>query len=134
MAKLVDIEGVGRVNAQKLKKAGVRSTDGLLKAGATPAGRKRVAREAGFSSGTILKWVNHVDLFRIKGIASEYSELLESAGVDSAPELAQRKAPVLLAKMTVVNARKKLVRRLPTVSMVARWVSQAKKLPRRIRY
>ena len=134
MAKLVDIEGVGRVNAQKLKKAGVRSTDGLLKAGGTPAGRKKVAREAGFSSGTILKWVNHVDLFRIKGIASEYSELLEAAGVDSVPELAQRKAPALVAKMTVVNARKKLVRRLPTVSMVSRWVSQAKKLPRRIRY
>ena len=75
-----------------------------------------------------------MDLFRIKGIASEYSELLEAAGVDSVPELAQRKSPALVAKMTVVNARKKLVRRLPTVSMVSRWVSQAKKLPRRIRY
>jgi predicted flap endonuclease-1-like 5' DNA nuclease len=134
VAKLVDIEGVGRVNAQKLKKAGVRSTEGLLKAGSTPADRKKVAKRAGFSSGTILKWVNHVDLFRIKGVASEYSELLEAAGVDSVPELAQRKAPALVAKMTTVNARKKLVRRLPTVSMVARWVSQAKRLPRRIQY
>jgi predicted flap endonuclease-1-like 5' DNA nuclease len=134
MAKLVDIEGVGRVNAQKLKKAGVRSTQGLLKAGATPAGRKKVVQKSGLSHGKILRWVNHVDLFRIKGVASEYSELLEAAGVDSVRELAQRKPPALVAKMTEVNARKKLVRRLPTISMVSRWVSQAKRLPRRIQY
>jgi predicted flap endonuclease-1-like 5' DNA nuclease len=134
MTKLMEIEGVGRVNAQTLKKAGVRSVEGLLQAGATPAGRKKVAKEAGFSTGTILQWVNHVDLFRIKGIGSEYSDLLEAAGVDSVMELKQRRPAALLEKMTAFNARKKLVRRLPTLSMVTRWVAQAKKLPRRISY
>jgi len=134
MANLLDIEGVGEVYAQKLKAAGVRSTEALLQAGATPKGRKDLAEKTGIADSLILEWVNHVDLFRIKGVAEEYSDLLEEAGVDTVPELAQRKAENLFEKLVEINEKKKLVRRLPVLSQVADWVEQAKKLPRIISY
>lgn len=134
MAKLLDIEGVGVKYAQKLKAAGVGSTDMLLKMGATPKGRKDLAEKADISEHLILEWVNHVDLFRIKGVGEEYADLLEEAGVDTVPELAQRKPENLVEKMAEVNKTKKLVRRLPVLSQVSSWVEQAKKLPRMISY
>ena len=134
MAKIVDVEGIGSKYAEKLIKAGVSSTDALLKAGATPKGRKEIAEKTGLGDALILKWVNHVDLYRIKGVGSEYSELLEAAGVDTIPELAQRKAANLIQKIVAVNMEKKLVRKLPVESQIANWIEQAKKLPRVITY
>ena len=90
MAKLLDVEGIGPVFAQKLKDAGIGSTDTLLKIGSTPKGRQEIADKSGISHSLILEWVNHVDLFRIKGVHEEYSDLLEEAGVDTVPELAKR--------------------------------------------
>lgn len=132
MAKLLDVEGIGPVNAEKLKKAGVGSTDALLKMGGTAAGRKNLAAKADVSGTLLLEWVNHVDLFRIKGVGEEYADLLEEAGVDSVPELAQRKAENLLAKMNEVNANKNLVNKMPSLSQVEAWIAQAKKLPRAV--
>lgn len=134
MVKLIYIEGVGEIYAQQLKGAGVKSTDALLKMGATPKGRKTIAEKSGVSEKLILEWVNHVDLFRIKGVGEEYADLLEEAGVDTVPELAQRNPANLLEKMVEVNAQKKLVRRLPVLSQVESWVAQAKKLPRVLEY
>ena len=134
MAKIVDVEGIGPKYAEKLSKAGVRSTDALLKAGATPKGRKELAEKTGIGDALILEWVNHVDLYRIKGVGSEYSDLLEAAGVDTIPELAQRKAANLIQKIIAVNKEKKLVRNLPVESQIADWIEQAKKLPRVITY
>jgi predicted flap endonuclease-1-like 5' DNA nuclease len=134
MAKLEDVEGIGKVYAQKLAAVGVGSTQDLLKKGATPQGRKTIAEKSGVSAKLVLEWVNHVDLFRIKGVGSEYADLLEAAGVDTIPELAQRKAENLLQKMAEVNTAKKLVRRLPVLSQVEDWVKQAKGLPRVIEY
>jgi predicted flap endonuclease-1-like 5' DNA nuclease len=134
MAKLVDIEGIGPVYAARLEVAGVHTTQALLEQGATPKGRKNVAEKSGISDGLILEWVNHVDLYRIRGIGSEYADLLEEAGVDTVPELAQRKPDNLLEKMIAVNAEKKLVRRLPVLSQVQSWVEQAKQLPRLVTY
>lgn len=134
MANIVDVEGIGAKYAEKLTKAGVGTTEALLKVGATPKGRKELADKTGIGDALLLKWVNHVDLYRIKGVGSEYSELLEAAGVDTVPELAQRKANNLVQKMTAVNQEKKLVRKLPVESQVADWIEQAKKLPRVITY
>mgnify|MGYP003573723185 CR=1 FL=1 len=134
MAKLIDVEGIGPKNAGKLKTAGVSTTQGLLKKGATPQGRKELAAKSGVSDHLILEWVNRSDLFRIKGVAEEYSDLLEVAGVDTVVELAQRNAANLYAKMAEVNAAKKKVRKLPTESQVADWIKQAKGLPRAIQY
>ncbi len=134
MAKLVEVEGIGEKYADKLVAAGVGTTDDLLEKGATPKGRKQIAEQSGITEKLILEWVNHIDLFRIKGVGSEYADLLEEAGVDTIPELAQRKAENLLEKMTAVNTEKKLVRRLPVLDQVKDWVEQAKQLPRVITY
>jgi predicted flap endonuclease-1-like 5' DNA nuclease len=132
MAKLEDVEGIGPVNAKKLRKAGVGSTDSLLKMGGTAAGRKNLAAKAAVSDKLLLEWVNHVDLFRITGVGEEYADLLEEAGVDSVVELAQRRADNLLAKMTEVNTKKNLVNKMPALTQVEAWVAQAKKLPRAV--
>lgn len=134
MAKLEYVEGIGSVYAGKLRKAGVSSTANLLSMGSKPAGRKDLAAKAGISEKLILEWVNHVDLFRIKGVGEEYADLLEEAGVDTVVELAQRNAGNLIGKMAEVNASKNLVNKMPAQSQVEDWISQAKKLPRAISY
>jgi predicted flap endonuclease-1-like 5' DNA nuclease len=134
MASLLKIEGIGKTFAEKLSKAGIKSTEALLKAGSTPTGRKHLVEATGIADKLILEWVNLADLFRIKGIGEEYSDLLEEAGVDTVPELAQRKPENLLQKMSEVNETKKLVRRLPVLSQVEEWVKQAKELPRAVEY
>ncbi|RMF38086.1 MAG: DUF4332 domain-containing protein [Chloroflexi bacterium] len=130
MAKLTTVEGIGEVYAQKLKEAGIGTTEALLEKGATRRGRQEIAQQTGISETLILKWVNHVDLFRIKGIGEEYADLLEAAGVDTVPELAQRNPENLYQKLVEVNEAKKLVRQLPSQAQVADWVEQAKQLPR----
>lgn len=134
MTKLEDIEGIGPKYAQKLKGIGVKSVKALLEKGATPKGRVEMSTKASIDDKLILEWVNHADLYRIKGVASEYSDLLEEAGVDTVVELAQRKPENLMEKFTSVNKQKKLVRRLPVLSQVESWVKQAKTLPRIIQY
>ena len=134
MANIEKVEGIGEVYAKKLQAIGIKNTATLLKEGGSPKGRKSIEEKTGISGKLILEWVNHADLFRIKGVGEEYSDLLEESGVDTVPELAQRNAANLHAKMIEVNAAKKLVRRLPTQSQVADWVDQAKKLPRVVTY
>jgi predicted flap endonuclease-1-like 5' DNA nuclease len=134
MTALVDIEGVGEKYAEKLKTAGIGSIEALLEKGAKPADRKALAEAAGVSEHLILEWVNRVDLARVKGVGSEYADLLEASGVDTVPELSKRVPENLLKKMTEVNEAKKLVRKMPVLSQVSDWVEQAKKLPRVIQY
>ena len=134
MATLEKIEGIGSVYGKKLTKIGIRTTEALLKKGATPKGRKEIEKASGLGHKLILEWVNLADLFRIKGIGEEYSDLLEEAGVDTVVELAQRKADNLYKKVLEVNAAKKLVRRPPSAGMIADWVKQAKKLRRVVKY
>jgi len=134
MPSVIDVEGIGPKYAEKLKKAGIATTDMLLKKGATPKGRQEIVKASGISHDLILHWVNFVDLYRIKGVGSEYSELLEKAGVDTVVELSKRVPENLVAKMTEINKVKKLVRRMPTLKEAKSWISQAKKLPRVISY
>ena len=134
MAKLSIVEGIGDAFAVKLQAAGIKSLEALLKASAGKKGRAELAEKTGISEKLILKWANHADLMRIKGVGGEYAELLEAAGVDTVPELAQRKGDNLAAKIVAVNESKKLVRKLPTQSQVENWVVQAKSLPRIMQY
>jgi predicted flap endonuclease-1-like 5' DNA nuclease len=134
MAKLIDVEGIGPAYTQKLKTAGITTVKALLEMGSTPKGRKAIAEKAGISDAKVLTWVNHVDLFRVKGVGEEYADLLERAGVDTVVELAQRKADNLFQKMASVNEEKKLVRKMPTQAQVKDWIDQAKKLPRMVNY
>ena len=108
---IVDLEGVGPVYAGKLEAVGAKTVESLLDWGATAKGRKDIATRTGIEEAKILKWVNMADLYRIKGIGSEYSELLEAAGVDTVVELSKRVGANLFAKMEEINAAKKLVRK-----------------------
>jgi len=128
--KIIDVEGIGPVFAAKLEAAGVKTTDDLLEKGAKPKGRDELEKATGISHGKILEWVNHLDLYRLDGVGSEYSDLLEAAGVDSPVELAHRVPANLAAKLAEVNEAKKLVRRVPTEAVVAGWIAQAKSMPK----
>ena len=130
MSKLEKIEGVGESSAKKLHEAGITTTDSLLEKGASAQGRKEIAEKSGIGEKTILKWVNQVDLARIKGVSEEYGELLEVSGVDSVPELAHRKPESLMDSLTRVNDSKRLVRKLPSLSQLSKWVDEAKSLPK----
>ncbi|MBL8062134.1 MAG: DUF4332 domain-containing protein [Anaerolineales bacterium] len=134
MATISDIEGIGPVNAAKLSKAGVRGTNGLLKMGGTRKGRQELAKATGVSAKVILDWVNRADLFRVKGIGKQYSDLLEAAGVDTAVELASRKPEVLLEAMTKANVKLNKVNQMPGLSNVKAWVKNAKMLKRVVEY
>jgi len=134
MTALSKIEGIGPKYQVVLKEAGVASVEALLKMGSTPKGRATLAETTKISDKLILEWVNHADLFRIKGVGEEYSDLLEEAGVDTVVELSKRVPANLVEKMASANTAKKLVRQLPTLKMVTDWVSQAKALKRVIEY
>ena len=129
--KIEDIEGIGPVNAEKFNLIGINTTDELLEKGAKPGDRHALEEATGISHSKILEWVNHVDLMRIKGVGSEYSDLLEAAGVDSPPELARRSAANLAVTVQeVVAARPGIVRRVPTEAELQGWIDQSKDLPR----
>jgi len=130
MTKLVDIEGIGETYAAKLEAAGISSLENLLEVCCVKKGRSAIADKTGISEKLVLNWVNRADLSRVKGISTQYADLLECSGVDTVPELAQRNAENLHAKMVEVNEAKNLVRQVPSASQVEDWVAQAKELPR----
>ena len=132
--KIEEIEGIGPVMGEKMREAGVNTTDKLLESTQTPKQRKELAETTGISPKLILRFANMADLFRINGVGQEYAELLEAAGVDTVPELAQRNAENLTAKMEEVNEEKNLVRRTPSLTVVEKWVEEANILPRVLTY
>lgn len=135
MSKSIEsIEGIGPKTGETLRNAGIRTVDQLLEAGADKRSRAALAGKTGISEARLLKCVNMADLFRINGVASQYAELLECAGVDTVKELKHRNAENLAAAMAKVNEAKNLVRRPPSSTVVSDWVAQAKKLPAKISY
>ena len=134
MARIIDIEGIGPTYASRLKRVGINTTERLLKVAAHRQGRKDLAKLASISETLILEWVNLADLIRIKGIAAEYSDLLEESGVDTVKELRNRRPDNLYQTLVEINAKKRLVRRLPSRRAVSSWVKQAKLLPPIITY
>jgi len=134
MTRLKEIEGIGAVFEEKLKALEITSIEKLLDACKTPKGRDELSEKTEISDKLILKWANRADLARIRGVGSEYADLLEAAGVDTVPELSHRSPDNLLKKLHDVNVEKKLVRRLPVLKQVQGWVSQAKELPRIMTY
>ena len=134
MAKITNIEGIGEVYAKKLANKGINTTEALLEKCTSPSGRKTLADETEISGQLILKWANRADLARIKGIGSEYADLLEASGVDTVPDLARRNTDNLYNALVTANEAKKLVRKVPTENQVADWIKQAKALPRALTY
>ncbi|MEE9413147.1 MAG: DUF4332 domain-containing protein [Methylococcales bacterium] len=134
MAKLSEIEGIGETYQAKLEAEGITTVEKLLDDCCEKKTRTEIANKTGVSEKLILNWVNRADLSRVKGISTQYADLLECAGVDTVPELAQRNAENLHSKMQEINTEKKLVRQVPGSTQVSDWIAQAKQLPRKINY
>ncbi len=132
--KVIDIEGVGAVYAEKLQGAGIYTSDDLLEAGATPKGRKTLAEITGIPAKLILTWVNHCDLYRIKGVGPQFAELLEAAGVDTVKEFRPRVAANLKPRLAEINEARHLTGRVPTVAEVERMIAQAAELEPMVSY
>ena len=127
-----DIEGIGPANARKLAKAKITNTGAFLRLCCDKKGRKEVSAASGVGEKVLLKWANLADLMRIKGVGTQYSELLEAAGVDTVKELRTRKPDNLAAALAKANAKKKLTRTVPTEKVVKGWISHAKRLSPKI--
>lgn len=131
---IVEIEGIGESYAEKLREIGIKTTDDLLEKGKRPAGRKAIAEETGISPKLILRWVNHADLFRIKGVAGQFAELLEAAGVDTVKEFRHRVAANLEPRLIEVNDERNLCNRVPSLSELERMIAQAKEMEPMVEY
>ena len=132
--KIIDIEGVGEVYAEKFVAVGINKVSELLDKCAAPKGRKELAEATGISEKLILKWTNHADLFRINGVGPQFAELLEAAGVDTVKEFRHRVAENLQPKLVEVNEQKNICNRVPAVSEVQKMIDQAKELEPRMTY
>lgn len=128
MASIGDVEIIDPKSATKLRKAGIRTTEGLLRRAATRKGRHELAAEAGLDAAALLVWVNRADLMRVKGVGAEYAELLAAAGIATTSQLKRRNSTTLTAQMIDINERKNLVSRMPTEGMVSGWISSAGEL------
>lgn len=131
---ILEIEGIGPAYAAKLATVDITTVEGLLEAGASKSGRKKLAEATDIDEKRILRWVNMADLFRVKGVAEQTSDLLEAAGVDTVKELATRNAVNLQKKMEEVNAEKNLVNRVPSLSQVEGFIADAKELEPKVTY
>jgi len=131
---IMDIEGIGKIYGDKLRTAGCGNAAALLKAGATRKGRNGLAKTTGISPKIIMRCVNMADLFRIRGVASQYAELLEASGVDTVKELAKRKADNLTAKVRQTFDNKNICNVCPGEKTVAGWIEQAKNLKPMVEY
>lgn len=129
-----DIEGIGTLYAAKLKAVGIKTTDDLLEHAKTPGGRKDLAAQAGIDEARVLRWANHADLMRLKGVGKQFAELLEAAGVDTVKELATRRADNLHAKLVAVNTEKGLSGTVPSEGQLADLIAQAKGLAPALTY
>lgn len=123
--RLEDVEGIGPAYAGKLRESGISTTEDLMLRAGSRSGRGMLAAASGIAERLLLQWVNHCDLMRVDGVGSEYADLLEAAGIDSCAELATRNAANLHAALSATNDTKALVRRLPSVEMVQRWITAA---------
>lgn len=132
--KIIDILGIGPVYAEKLVAVGIETVPQLLEKGKTPQGRKELEETTGIRHDLILTWVNHADLFRVKGIGPQFSELLEAAGVDTVKELARRNAENLEKTMLEVNEKEHRTKRVPTAGELQKMIDQAKELPGVVTY
>jgi len=131
---ITEIQGIGADAAAILKSDGIRTTLTLLRQAKTPKQRLKIALKTGAPEKNVLDWVTAADRLRIKGVGRDYAELLRLAGVHTVNELRFRNPQKLVEAMKDANAKRKLVRVLPSVKVVTRWIDEAKALQPVIRY
>lgn len=134
MHRISTIEGIGPTYQRRLDAVGIHTTEELLNMCKKRSSRHHLAEDTGISEKMILRWTNHADLYRIKGIGEEYADLLEAAGVDTVPELGRRNPEHLYEALRIINDDKRLVKKIPSENQIQHWVQEAKTLPRMITY
>jgi predicted flap endonuclease-1-like 5' DNA nuclease len=134
MSSIETIQGIGEVYAEKLRAANIQTVNDLLERAKTPSDRAQLSEETGFAVATIRDWANMADLMRINGVGGQYAELLEKSGVDTVKELRTRNAENLAAKIEEINAEKNLTNRVPSITEVTEWISEANTLDPVIEY
>ena len=125
VARIDEIAGIDPKEATKLRKAGIRTTEALLKLAGTRAGREQLSAEIVLDADELLHWAQRADMMRVRGVGSEYALLLEACGVQTIRDLRRRNPTALTAKLSDQNGRKSMVRRLPTEGMVTAWIESA---------
>ena len=130
--KVIEIEGIGPNYAEKLNGLGIETTSDLLEKGRTKKGREQIAAQAGIPESLVLTWVNHADLFRIRGVAAQFAELLEAAGVDTVKEFATRNPENLHQKLSETNEQYGLSGRVPSLDSLKEMIAIAKTLEPKI--
>jgi predicted flap endonuclease-1-like 5' DNA nuclease len=128
MARIDQVAGIGVKDATKLRKAGIRTSKGLIELASNRKERSDLTTSLGFDPKDLQQWMHHSDLLRVRGVGAEYAELLVAAGVDTLRDLRRRNPTALLAKIIGLNGQSKVVRRLPTEAMVEGWIEAAKEL------
>jgi hypothetical protein len=128
MTRIDQVAGISHKDATKLRKAGVRTSTGLIETASDRKGRAELAAATGLDPRDIQLWVNHSDLLRVRGVGAEYAELLTAAGVDTLRDLRRRNPTALLAKIIGLNGNSRVVQRLPTEGMVEVWIDAAKEI------
>jgi hypothetical protein len=128
MGKLLSLKSMQEAVVVAFQNIGIDTTEQLLERGTTRGARKKLAEETGLSEREIQSWVHRADLLRIKGMGEEYSHLLQAAGIDTMKELSGLLPSSLFSKLVMLNREENYVRRMPSETMVANWVSLAKEL------
>jgi hypothetical protein len=131
---LKNIDGLGTEIVASLKAAGIRTTDKLLELAKTAKGRKALSEKTGIDEKRLLQFANMADRLRVKGLGTEYAELLRLVGVDTVRELQYRNPRNLAQEMRKVNDKRRLVQLVPTEKAVGRWIEHARRLPPKITY
>lgn len=128
MARIDEVAGVEVRASTKLRKVGVRTSKSLAETAGTRRGRTELSSKTGIPPRDLQTWVHHADLLRVKGVGAEYAELLVEAGVETIRDLRRRNPTALVAKIIGMNGAHRVVRRLPTESMVNGWIESAKQI------
>lgn len=128
MASISAIRSIGQRDATRLRKGRVRTTETLLREASSRPGRRAISKRTGIPTSDLLSWAQQADLMRVAGIGSEYADLLAAAGAETIKSLRRRNAANLITTLDQVNARKRIVQRLPTLEMVQGWIDDASTL------
>ena len=135
MPSIRAIEDIGVRHQARLRAADLGSCKSLLEAGATKRGRRVISETVGVAESRVFEWVNKAALMRIRGISTQYSELLEAVGVDSLRKL--RKSRITQLHKALIRAnehrRNPLVKRIPSQDQIKDWIRQAKRLPQAVK-
>lgn len=128
MATIDTIRGIVPAYETMLRAAGIDSTEALLAAGRDRAGRQSLSAQTGIGVRLIFDWVKQADLLRIEGMDADHLELLADLGIETVPQLGARGPDRLREQCIDLRDPDDNDGATPSMTELARWVSQARTL------